>query len=144
MHKKPHSILFLMIVLLAMLPWAPCVLAEENLPYYLYDRGTGIATSMFGTYVCPGELLIYPFVEFYFDSDQEYSPDELGYDLDEDYRGKYQAIEALIFIGYGIDNRWALEFEAAVIDARLEKSSDDTSDMPDTLEESGLGDVEGG
>jgi hypothetical protein len=132
-----------MMVLLALLASGTCVSAEENLPYYLYDRGTGIPTSMFGTYVRSGELLIYPFVEFYLDSDQEYSPDELGYDEDEDYEGKYRATEALIFIGYGINNHWALEFEAAIIDAKLEKSSDDTSDMPDTVDESGLGDVEG-
>ncbi len=117
--------------------------AEEQLPYYLYDRGTGIPTSMFGTYVRPGELLVYPFMEYYWDSDYEYSPEELGYDIDIDYRGKYEAIEGLIFLGYGIDNHWALEFEVAIIAASLEKSSEDTSTMPNEIEESGLGDVEG-
>ena len=36
-----------------------------------------------------------------------------------------------------------VEMEAAVISATIEKSDDDTSDMPDKLKESGLGDVEG-
>jgi hypothetical protein len=33
-------------------------------PTYLEDRGTGIPTSMFGTYVRRGELLVYPFFEY--------------------------------------------------------------------------------
>ena len=43
-------------------------LPVEELPYYLQDRGTGIPTSQFGTYVRKGELLIYPFYEYYYDS----------------------------------------------------------------------------
>ncbi|MGI9078730.1 MAG: hypothetical protein ACR2G6_15585 [Gemmatimonadaceae bacterium] len=60
-----------------------------------------------------------------------------------DYRGKYRASEGLIFLGYGVSDRLAVEFEAAVIKARLEKSPDDPTGMPPVLEESGLGDVEG-
>jgi hypothetical protein len=37
--------------------------AQEELPVYLRDRGEGVATSMFGTYIERGELLIYPFYE---------------------------------------------------------------------------------
>jgi hypothetical protein len=37
----------------------------------------------------------------------------------------------------------AIEFEAAVIRAKLRKASDDPSSMPSVIEESGLGDVEG-
>ncbi len=107
------------------------------------DRGAGIPTSMFGTYIEKGELLLYPFFEYYHDSDAEYSPDEFGYGLDEDFRGKYRAYEGLIFLGYGLSDRLAVEFEAAVISAKQHKSPDDPTDMPDVLEESGLGDVEG-
>ena len=60
-----------------------------------------------------------------------------------DFRSKYRASEGLIFFGYGITERLAVEFEAAVISATLEKSKDDPSAMPDKLKESGLGDVEG-
>lgn len=115
----------------------------DNLPIYLQDRGTGVATSMFGTYIRPGELIIYPFFEYYLDDDMEYAPDEFGYADDTDYRGKYRASEGLIFIGYGLTDWLALEFEAAVITAKLEKSPDDASGMPESIEESGLGDVEG-
>jgi hypothetical protein len=116
---------------------------EKSLPVYLQDRGTGVATSMFGTYIRPGELIIYPFFEYYLDNDMEYAPDEFGYADPEDYRGKYRAFEGLIFIGYGLTDWLALEFEAAVITAKLEKSADDASEMPESIEESGLGDVEG-
>lgn len=107
------------------------------------DRGTGIPTSMFGTYVDRGEVLIYPFVEYYHDDDAEYSPDELGFGLDQDFRGRYRATEGLIFIGYGVSERLALEFEAAVITAELETAPEDPTGTPDRVEESGLGDVEG-
>lgn len=115
----------------------------EELPGYLRDRGTGIATSMFGTYVRPGELLVYPFVEWYYDSDLEYKPSEFGYGLDEDFRGKYTATEGLLFLSYGFSRKLAVELEAAYISATQEKSPSDPTAMPDEVKESGLGDVEG-
>jgi hypothetical protein len=107
------------------------------------DRGTGIATSMFGTYIDKGELLVYPFFEYYSDKNAEYKPAELGYGLDRDFRGRFRAREGLLFFGYGISDRLAVEIEAAMITARQEKAADDPSAMPTVLEESGLGDVEG-
>lgn len=116
---------------------------EETLPVYLQDRGSGIPTSMFGTYVRKGEFLLYPFFEFYLNSDEEYSPAELGFVLDEDFRGKYKAYEGLLFVGYGITDWLAIELEAAIISASLETASGDPTAIPDKIEESGLGDVEG-
>lgn len=107
------------------------------------DRGPGIPTSMFGTYIERGEWLLYPFLEYYRDGNLEYSPDEFGFNLDADFRGQYRATEGLIFLGYGLSDRLAFEFEAAVIRARLRKAPDDPSAMPAFMEESGLGDVEG-
>jgi hypothetical protein len=107
------------------------------------DRGAGIPTSMFGIYIEPGQVLLYPFFEYYRDSNAEYKPAELGYGLDRDFRAKYRASEGLIFLGWGISDRLAIEFEAAVISATQHKSPSDTSAMPARLEESGLGDVEG-
>jgi hypothetical protein len=63
--------------------------------------------------------------------------------LDTDFRGKYRASEGLIFLGYGITRNLAIEMEAAVITAELEKSPSDPSAMPAKFKESGLGDVEG-
>ncbi|MFN0149707.1 MAG: hypothetical protein ACKVU1_03225 [bacterium] len=107
------------------------------------DRGTGLPTSMFGTYIRDGELLVYPFFEYYLDNNAEYKPAELGYGLEQDFRGKFRASEGLIFLGYGITDWLAVEFEAAVISASLEKAADDTSATPTRIEESGTGDVEG-
>ena len=90
-----------------------------------------------------GELLVYPFFEWYSDSDLEYKPAEFGYGLDADFRGRYRASEGLLFLGYGIARDVAIELEAAVIAAELEKSPTDPSTMPAKLRESGLGDVEG-
>lgn len=107
---------------------------------WLADRGPGIWTSIFGTYVRPGELLVSPFVEYYIDDDLEYEPFELGYGLEQEFRGRYRATEGLIFLAYGLSDRLAIEFEAAIIRASLEKASEDPSTMPDRIEESGQGD----
>ena len=107
---------------------------------WLADRGPGVRTSIFGACVRPGELLVMPFAEYYHDDDFEYEPAELGYGLEQDFRGRYRATEGLIFLAYGFSDRLALELEAAVIQARLEKAPDDPSSMPATLEDSGQGD----
>jgi hypothetical protein len=130
-------------LLAAVVAAQPCPAQATSAIDRLRDRGPGIPTSMFGIYIEPGELLVYPFFEYYRDSDAEYSPDELGYGIDQDLRGEMRASEGLLFLGYGISDRLAVEFEAAVITERLEKSPDDPSAMPAVIEESGLGDVEG-
>jgi hypothetical protein len=132
----------LLATLLSLLFPVTLVAQSDSLPRHLRDRGRGIPTSMFGTYIDRGELLLYPFFEYYRDRDAEYSPDELGFGLDHDFRGRYRASEGLLFVGYGVSDRLALEIEAAVISAQLEKASDDPSPMPAVIEESGLGDVE--
>lgn len=112
-------------------------------PPYLRDRGTGQPTSMFGTYIRKGELLVYLFFEGYVDRNLEYKPAELGYGLDVDYRGRYRATEGLLFLGYGVTDWLAVEMEAAVIRARLEKDPADRSGLPAALTEAGVGDIEG-
>jgi len=117
--------------------------AQNLLPSYLRDRGAGMPLSQFGTYIEKGELKIYPFYEYYHDNNIEYKPAELGYGLNEDFRGRYRANEGLIFLGYGLTEKLAVEFEMATISARLDKSPRDPSRVPPRIEESGLGDVEG-
>ena len=121
----------------------PCASFAQDQSYYLYDRGTGIPTSQFGTYIREGELIIYPFYEYCNDKDFEYEPLDFGYGSKKELRGDYKAHEGVIFLGYGISDRLALELEAGIITAKLNKSSQDTSNMPPVLEESGLSDVEG-
>jgi hypothetical protein len=117
-------------------------MAQDDLPVYLKDRGTGLPTSMFGTYINKGQFLVYPFYEYYYDKDAEYAPNELGGHSDVDYRGKFVGHEALIFLGYGISDRLAVEFEAAYMTATLTRSADDLEKPNGVVEESGLGDVE--
>jgi hypothetical protein len=129
-------------------PLRKCLLQAQgrwdaaSLPVYLHDRGSGTSTSMFGTYIRGGELLIYPFFEYYYNKDAEYIPEELGYNLDQDYEGKYTGSEGLIFLGYGFTDRFVLEIEAAFISATQYKSAADLSGMPEKFSESGLGDVQ--
>lgn len=118
------------------------LLAQQEKPVYLKDRGTGQPTSMFGTYINKGEFLVYPFYEYYYDKNTEYAPNELGGQSDTDYRGKFTGHEALIFLGYGITDRLAIEFEAAYMSARLKRSSEDPEGPDDVIEESGIGDIE--
>lgn len=130
------------VVVLAIVPWGRGPAAQQ-LPSYLRDRGAGVRTSMLGTYVRKGELLLYPFFEWYADRNLEYKPGELGYGLLTDFRGRYRASEGILFLGYGLTEDLAVELEGAVITAEIRKSAADTSAMPSRVRESGLGDVEG-
>ena len=137
------TLLFRLVIFSAIGAANPVLAQEIDLPDFLKDRGRGQPTSMFGTYINKGELLVYPFFEYYLDNDLEYKPSELGYGLEQDLFGKYRASEGLIFIGYGITDWLAIELEAAVIDASLERDPNDTSATPAKISESGTGDVEG-
>lgn len=120
--------------------------AAENasLPYYLYDRGTGLHTSLFGTYVRKGELLFYPFYEYTKSSDFEYKPSDLGHSGETDYFGKETEQEYLVYFAYGFTDQLMAEFESALYtQANFHKAPDDPSTVPNHLKESGLGDTEG-
>jgi hypothetical protein len=135
-----------MILALALIAAAP--LRAQPLPSLApfdrsRDRGPGVPSSMFGTYISKGELLVYPFFEYYRDNDYEYEPFELGFGERTELRGRYRAREGLLFIGYGLSKNVAVEIEAAGISASLHKSPQDVSLLPARVKESGLGDVEG-
>lgn len=122
--------------------WWPATSVAQDLPEYLRDRGPGIPVSQFGTYIEKGQFLIYPFYEYYHDKNFEYEPGDFGFGSKQELRGRYRAHEGILFLGYGISDRLALEFEAGVISAKLTKSPNDTTAMPDTLKDDGLSDVE--
>jgi hypothetical protein len=113
-------------------------------PQFLSDRGPGLATSLFGTYVRKGEWLVYTFYEYTRNAEFEYKPSELGFTGDEDFLGTLRESEDLLFVSYGLTDRVAFELEgAARARATLDKSPQDPSGVPKTLTESGLGDVQG-
>lgn len=114
------------------------LLAQQELPYFLKDRGTGVASSMFGTYIRRGDLIIYPYWEYYLDNNREYKPKELGYGVDQDFRGRYRESEYLFFIAFGLTDFLAVQTELAAAQASLNKSPADLSSLPSKIEESGL------
>ena len=105
-------------------------------PPYRAHCGPGVATSMFGTYIRGGELLVYPFVEHYRDRNFEYKPSEFGFAGDLDHRGRYRASEALFFLAYGLTDDLAIELEGAVVRASLDKAASDRSAVPARIAES--------
>ena len=119
------------------------ILPGADLPSYLHDRGAGVSTSMFGTYIRKGEVLVYPFYEYTKNQDQEYKPSELGFAGDHDYRAEGTEHETLIFLSYGISENVAVEVESALYtSATQKKAADDTSAAPLRLRESGFGDTQ--
>lgn len=114
-----------------------------NLPAHLQDRGSGVPTSMFGTYVREGEWAVFPSFEYSRDHDLDYNPAEFGFTgaSGDEFFGEYRAREGEVLLAYGLDDNLALELEAAAMKATLQKAANDLSNMPNELSESGLGDV---
>jgi len=107
------------------------------------DRGTGIRTSMVGTYVEPHQLLIYPFAAYSWDHNFEYQPTLFGIAREQDFRGHYKTTEAAVFLAYGVTDWLALELEGSQITATFEKSPADTFGTPARVREMGVADIAG-
>jgi hypothetical protein len=121
----------------------PGMSLQEPSPW-LYDRGDGVHNSMFGTYTRKNELQVYLFYEYTTNHDAEYKPEELGFVGTQDFRARRTDHEFLIFLAYGITDDLIVEFESALwTKATQHKASGDTSAMPSSLSEHGLGDTEG-
>ena len=130
---------------------APCLAAgaahagdgEEDAAY-LRDRGSGLATSLFGTYVEPGQWLVYPFYEYTSTSAFEYKPGEVGFVGEQDYLGRLDTHEFDFFVSRGLTERAEVELEGQLYTtATLDRAATDTSGVPPRLEESGVGEIEG-
>ncbi len=118
--------------------------ADETLPGYLADRGPGLPTSIFGTYVEPGQWLVYPFYEYTRSSAFEYKPSELGFTGNQDFLGTLVTHEFDIFLAHGLTDRLAFELEGQLYTtATLERAANDLSGVPARSKESGLGEIEG-
>lgn len=133
-----------MLCLLAFTLVAAPAMTEDDPSRHFRDRREGsVPTSLFGTYIEQGELLVYPFYEYETNGEDEYHPSELGAVGEQDFLGKATEHEVLIFLGYGLTESLAVEFEAALWQsATLETAAADMSSLPDRLEENGLGEVE--
>lgn len=124
-------------------PAAGSTAAGTKQPTFLSDRGPGIATSLFGTYVEKGEWLVYAFYEYTRNSDFEYTPEDLNLVGDQEFFGSLKEHENLLFLSYGLSDRMALELEGSLSTrSTLDRPAADTSGGPSHLSESGLGDVQ--
>lgn len=93
---------------------------------------------MFGTYIRKNDLIVYPYWEYYVDNNREYKPQELGFGVDQDFRGRYRESEYLFFVAYGLTDWLAVQTELAGATASLVKASADPSGLPPRIRESGL------
>jgi hypothetical protein len=119
------------------------VSAQEEVPtVYSRDRGTGVPSSLFGTYLRRGEVVIYPFFEYTRDDNREYQPVEFGAGPAVDFRGRFRGTSTQLFLGYGVTDWLALEFEAAYLTATFNKSPSDPYATPTRLRQTGFGDLE--
>jgi hypothetical protein len=114
---------------------------EAGLPRYLEDRGPGIETSLFGTYVRRREVLVYSFFEYAWDHNKEYNPAEFGFPLEQDFRGRSWSTAEQVFLAYGATDWLAIEFEMAHLSATLQKSPADPV-LPRQISEKALTDFE--
>ena len=83
--KKLTSPLIIIIAVITLLDSYE-IIAQNSPPPFLNDRGTGIPTSLFGTFIKKGELMVYPFFEYTIDHNLEYQPAQYGLGVDEDFR----------------------------------------------------------
>jgi hypothetical protein len=111
--------------------------ASLTLPYYLQDRGPGMTTSLFGSYVKEKELVLYAFYEYTYHGREDYNPKDFGFGLDKDCQGRLHESEELLFLGYGINDWLMVEGEIAYIQSSLSRAKDDLSGMPQTVRQKG-------
>lgn len=144
MDMLPRS-LFRGIVSALIVVWGlPAPASAQDSPDYLADRGPGLPTSLFGTYIEKGQWLVYPFYEYETTSNFEYKPSELGFVGDQDYLGKLDSHEFDFYVARGLTERWMVELEGQLYTtATLDRAPDDVSAVPLRTKESGVGEMEG-
>jgi hypothetical protein len=123
----------------------PLVAAGQEATQFdkLHDRGDGVTTSLFGTYIKSGQWMLYPFYEYARNDEEEYHPSELGFVGEEDFLGKSTEHEFVLFVAYGFSDTLAFELEAEMyVDATLQKSPADMSNVPPQIQEAGFAGAE--
>ncbi len=101
--------------------------ADEGTIPQLQDRGPGVPTSLFGTYIESGQWILYPFYEYYRNKDEEYEPRELGYPSPgfagkEEYFGKFTQHEGVLFWATASAIHWRLNLKPSSIRLQLWKN----------------------
>jgi hypothetical protein len=142
--RKLSSIAAVLVAIAFLSAAVPGRAAEPpGLPAYLSDRGDGIPTSLLGTYIREKEFLFYPFFEYTRIKHFEYEPRDFGFTGEQRFFGKLSEREALVFLAYAVNDSLAIEFESALYSsAEFTKASNDTTSVPSSIRETGLGDTE--
>jgi len=117
--------------------------AQVQDPPNLRDRGPGVRTSEFQTYIARHQLLLLTSVAHTRDHNLEYNPLDWGYGTQVDLRGTFRSSAGQLFLAYGVTDWLAVELEASELSARFERSPSDTSGTPARILESGIGDFAG-
>jgi hypothetical protein len=117
--------------------------AQQQEPPNLRDRGPGVRTSEFQTYIGRHQLLFLTSASYAKDHNLEYNPLDWGYGNQSDLRGTFRSSSAQLWVAYGITDWLAVEVEGSSLSARFERSSSDTTATPARIHESGLGDFAG-
>jgi hypothetical protein len=85
-----------------------------------------------------GQLTAYPSFRRFENRGFDYSPDEFGFPLEEDFKGDYRASQGALFISYGLSADLSVGVRATVANARFRKASSDHSGLAGETTESGL------
>jgi len=116
---------------------------QQQEPPNLRDRGPGVRTSEFQTYIGRHQLLFLTSASYAKDHNLEYNPLDWGFGNQSDLRGTFRSSSAQLWVAYGITDWLAVEVEGSSLSARFERSSSDTTATPARIHESGLGDFAG-
>lgn len=125
---------------LTVLGAAPLAAQQDSLLPPFRDRGHGVRTSEFQTYIERGQFFGLPSASYIKDHDFEYNPLDWGYGQQTDLRGTFHGSSAQLLLAYGATEWLAFEVEGSYLDAQFERSAQDTTATPQQIKESGLGD----
>ena len=126
--------------LLLVLITRPLAAQQDTLRPPLRDRGAGIRTSEFQTYIQRGQFFIIPAVSYVKDHNLEYSPFDWGYGSQDGLRAAFHGSSAQLLLAYGVTDWLAFELEGSYLKAHFERDAQDTSATPSQIDESGVGD----
>ena len=119
---------------------APLAAQQDTLQPPQRDRGPGVRTSEFQTYIQRGQFFVIPSASYVKDHNLEYSSLNWDVGTQTDLIGSFHSSSGQLFLAYGVTEWLAFEVEASYLDAHFERSPQDTTSRP--INESGLGDFD--
>jgi len=115
-----------------------CAARAEAQESPVSHRLPGLPTTIPGLYLSEGTAIADLAAGRFQNLGFEYSPEEFGFSLEQDFQGEYRASQARFFLGIGLTPNLAIAFRASAADARFNKDASDSSALPEETKESGL------